>query len=55
LLSLFFVPSHLESNQSCVLYMAGCNNTSVMMLSLQAEIVRVWSFVLVSRIWIFSF
>jgi hypothetical protein len=33
----------------------GCNNASVVMLSLQAEIVRVWSFVLVPRIWIFLF
>ncbi len=36
-------------------FVYGCNNTSVVMLSLQAEIVGVWPFVLVSRIWIFSF
>jgi hypothetical protein len=36
-------------------FVYGYNNTSVVMLSLQADIVRAWSFVLVSRIWIFSF
>jgi len=53
-LSLFFFPLLIWS-QSIMRFVYGCNNTSVVMLSLQAEIVGVWPFVLVSRIWIFSF
>ncbi len=54
LFSLFFFPLLIWS-QSIMRFVYGCNNTSVVMLSLQAEIVGVWPFVLVSRIWIFSF
>jgi hypothetical protein len=55
LFSLFFFFPLLIWSQSIMRFVYGCNNTSVVMLSLQAEIVGVWPFVLVSRIWIFSF
>jgi hypothetical protein len=50
-----FTFSLLIWSQSIMRSVYGCNNASVVMLSLQAEIVRVWSFVLVPRIWIFLF